>query len=173
MTTGPTGATGPAYLQTPRSVSRFNNYAQSITTTTDTVVAFDTPDTNPGQPQVYVTNQDLAYDGVVNQGRFTYSGAAAATFLVTWQIGWVYFNAGTRQTWLQYGADAGNRYGMSMQLTTNIATYQPCSTVLTMQPNDYFTIMVWHNAPTPSISIGSNIGGVTGNRSCRIQVTRI
>ena len=176
VVTGPTGSqgpTGPRYLGPPHTIARYNAAVQSIPTTTDTVVTFDNPDTNPGQPSAYVTDQGLTYDGVTNVGRFTYTGTDSATFIVTWQVGWVYFNAGTRQTWMQYGSDAGNRYGMSMQLTTNIATYQNCSTTITMQPDDYFTIMAWHNAPTPTVNIGGNIGGTTYNRSCRVQITRI
>jgi hypothetical protein len=170
--TGVTGATGPAYFPTPRTVARYNSTTQSIPTTSNTVVQFDSADTNPGQPSVYAGG-DLSYDSLNNIGRFTWIGSEAATFIVTWQIGWVYFNAGTRQTWMQYGSDAGNRYGMSMQLTTNIATYQNCSTTITMLPLDYFTIMAWHNAPAVSVNIGGNVGGATQNRSVRVQITRV
>ena len=170
---GVTGPTGPALGATPRTVARYNDGTQNIPTTTDTVVAFDSADTSPGQPLSPITDQNISYDSSVNVGRFTYTGSAPVTFIINWQVGWAYFNAGTRQTWLQYGGDSGNRYGLSMQLTTNIATFQNCSTTVTMQPNDYFTVMAWHNAPTPTVQIGGNLAGVTQNRSCRIQITRI
>jgi hypothetical protein len=131
------------------------------------VLLFDTADTSAGQPSIYI-------DGISYlAGTFTYSGGQAVTMLVSWQIGWQYFNVGQRATWLKYGADSGNRYGYVSQLSTNTTPFQAVATVVTMQPGDSFTIMCYQDAPSASITTGGNLGGVTGNRANRIQITQI
>jgi hypothetical protein len=93
--------------------------------------------------------------------------------LVTWQIGWQYFNLGQRATWVEVLGDDGNRFGYQSQLATNTEPFQASSTVLTLYQGQYFTIMCYQDAPSASMTIGGNIGGVTGNRANRIQITQI
>jgi hypothetical protein len=131
------------------------------------VLLFDTADTSAGQPSIYI-------DGISYlAGTFTYSGGQAVTMLVSWQIGWQYFNVGQRATWLEYQSDSGNRYGYQSQLSTNTTPFQASTAVITMQPGQFFTIMCYQDAPSASITTGGAIGGVSGNRANRIQVTQI
>jgi hypothetical protein len=133
------------------------------------VLLFNAADTSQGQPSVYNTSSGISYAG----GTFTYGGASTITMMVSWQIGWQYFNVGQRATWLQYGPDSGNRYGYQSQLATNTTPFQAVATVVTMQPGDTFTVMCYQDAPSASITTGGNIGGVSGNRANRIQITQI
>jgi hypothetical protein len=131
-------------------------------------VSFDTADTSPGQPSPALST-NITYSG----GVFTYVGSSTETFMISWQIGWQYFNVGQRATWLQYGADTGNRYGYQSQLSTNTTPFQAVATVITAQPGDSWSIQCYQDAPSASITTGGNLGGVTGNRANRIQITQI
>ena len=148
---------------------RYNNGSQTIATSTNTVVLFDSSDVSPGQPNTYTTLNNIVYAG----GIFTFAGTQNITALVTWQIGWQYFNIGQRSTWLTYEGDNGNRYGYQGQTATNSVPFQSSSVVITMFPGQYFSIMCYQDAPSASITTGGNIGGVTGNRANRIQITQI
>jgi hypothetical protein len=154
-------------LPTPRTTARYNSAAQTIPGSVNTIVQFDSSDTSAGQPSIYLANINYA------AGTFTCNSTQAVTMLVTWQIGWQYFNVGQRATWLQYGGDSGNRYGYVSQLSTNTTPFQAVATVVTMQPGDSFTIMCYQDAPSASITTGGNLDGVTGNRANRIQITQI
>ena len=166
---GRTGPTGPYAQTSPRSTARYNSTAQTILTTIDTTVLFDSVDTSIGQPNSYITSSNISY----LTGTWTYNGTDPTTVLVTWQIGWQYFNLGQRATWLEVLGDSGNRYGYQSQISTNTNPFQASSTVLTLYPGQYFTIQCYQDAPSASITTGGAIGGVTGNRANRIQVTQI
>ena len=166
---GPTGPTGPLAQNSPRTTARYNNGTQTIATSVDTVLLFDTADTSPGQPGIYNTSSGISYAG----GTFTYGGVSTITMMVSWQIGWQYFNVGQRATWLQYGPDSGNRYGYQSQLATNTNPFQASSVVVTMTTGQYFSIQCYQDAPSASMTTGGAIGGVSGNRANRIQVTQI
>jgi hypothetical protein len=170
--TGPTGITGPtgSYANnSPRSLSRYHNNSQVVATGMNTVLQFDTADTSLGQPTPYNPTGLVEYQG----GNFVYQAQGSVTVLVTWQIGWQYFNLGQRATWLCYDGDNGNRYGYQAQSSTNANPFQASSTVITMTTGQYFNIQCYQDAPSASITTGGNIGGVSNNRSNRIQVTQI
>jgi hypothetical protein len=133
------------------------------------VVLFDTQDTSSGQPSSYNTSCGIVYDG----GYFVYEGTTTITLLVTWQVGWQYFNVGQRSTWLSYDGDDSNRYGYQSQLATNTNPFQASSVVVTMTTGQYFSIQCYQDAPSASMTTGGAIGGVSGNRANRIQVTQI
>jgi hypothetical protein len=152
-----------------RTLARYNNSAQTIAGSTETVVLFNTADTSQGQPNPYTAINNISYSA----GTFAYGGTVPVTMLVTWQIGWQYFNVGQRATWLEYQSDSGNRYGYQSQLSTNTTPFQASTAVITMQPGQFFTIICYQDAPSASITTGGAIGGVSGNRANRIQVTQI
>jgi len=172
---GPTGAqgqigpTGSFSNNSPRTLARYNNGTQTVSTSSNTVVLFDTPDTAPGQPTSYNTSSQITYD----LGSFVYEGPGTVTMLVTWQIGWQYFNLGQRYTWLAYDGDYSNRYGYQAQLSTNTDPFQASSTVITMTTGQYFNILCYQDAPSASMTTGGTIGGVSNNLANRIQVTQI
>jgi len=138
-------------------------------TATDTILLFDSVDISQGQPNSYITSSNISY----NTGTWTYNGTLPITVLISWQLGWQYFNLGQRATWLELQGDSGNRYGYQSQLSTNTNPFQASSTVLTLYQGQYFTIMCYQDAPSASITTGGNLGGVTNNRANRIQVTQI
>ena len=172
--TGPTGfgATGPTGSfanNSPRTLARYNNTPQTILGSTNTTVLFNTPDTSPGQPSTYNTSSNITY----NNGQFLYGGSSVTTLLITWQIGWQYFNVGQRATWVEVQGDSGNRYGYHSQLSTNTNPFQASSAVITLSPSQSFTVQCYQDAPSASITTGGNIGDVSNNRANRIQITQI
>jgi hypothetical protein len=181
--TGPTGVTGPAstvtgptgpnLLSTQRTLARRNSVTQTVTSNSNTIVKFDTDDTNPGQPAVYISSFGIAYDNVTNLGRFTYTGLASITVMVSWQLGWQFVGGGVRATWLGYNGDLGNRYGYSIVNSASTATFQSLSVPVTMLSGEYFEIYCYQTASTGSVLLGGNTGDTTDNRSVRIQVTQI
>jgi len=140
-----------------------------VPTATNTAVLFDSPDLSFGQPVSYNTSCGMVYD---DSGNFTYTGSTTTTLLVTWQIGWQYFNLGQRATWLQVN-DSGNRFGYQSQLSTNTNPFQASSAVITLSPSQSFTVQCYQDAPSASITTGGNIGDVSNNRANRIQITQI
>lgn len=139
----------------------------------NTVILFDSDDTNQGQPPSYQAITGLAYDSVTNPGRFDYGDPSSITLVVSWQIGWQAQNSGSRGTWLAMNGDLGNRYGYTTVTAGLVDTLVSSSTTITLQTGDYFEIYGLQTSAASVLNTGADAGGATLGRTNRVQITRI
>lgn len=139
----------------------------------NTVLLFDSTDTNSGQPSTYQSDPDLSYDSVTNPGRFTYTGVSPITLVVSWQVGWQAQNSGSRATWISINGDGGNRYGFTTVQAGLLDVVMSGTAVLTMSNGDYLDVYGLQTSSSPTLATGGDAGGSTLGRTNRIQLTRI
>lgn len=153
--------------------SRRQSVGQSVPSSTDVRVSFDTGDSAQGFNSGDV---GLTYDSTTNIGRFTNTSGRRIMLQVNFQVAWSggYTN-GIRFAWIRWNGSLGNRIGYSAigpVPVTNEITVNNGSGIVGLDANQFFEVWCYQSTGV-TLTTGASGSGADAGYANRIQITRL